>query len=103
MSEVKLLPNKKKKGGKKAPKPQKTHQDRLKETSEMKKKIEDLGLSDSYPAVKEFYQVLDQFLEDGVADSGKIRLREYKRDICYILTNRLGRESSLALLYNENY
>lgn len=95
-------PSKKKKG-KKPPKPQKTHEDRQKEVSEMKEKIEGLGLSDSYPSVKEFYQVIEQFVEDGIANSGKIRLREHKRDICYILTNRLGRESSLALLYNENY
>lgn len=93
----------KKKKGKKPPKPQKERKDRLKEITVMKEKIENLGLSDSYPSVKEFYQVIDQFVEDGIASSGKIRLREHNRDICYILTNRLHRESSLALLYNSNY
>jgi hypothetical protein len=94
---------KKKKVGKKPPKPTKTREDRLKEVTEMKEKIEGLGLSVSYPAIKEFYDVIDLFVEDGFPVSGKIRLKEHKRDICYILTNRLGRESSLALLYNENY
>lgn len=93
----------KQKENKKKPKPEKTKEDRLKETNVMKEKLEELGLSDSFEPIKELYQVIDLFVEDGIPTSGKIRLKEFKRDICYILTNRLGRESSLALLHNPNY
>lgn len=87
----------KNKKDKKLPKPKKTKEDRQKEANSMKEKIEGLGLSTEFPAVAEFYKVLDQFVEDGFPVQGKTKLIEFNREIAYVLTTKIGTESALAL------
>jgi hypothetical protein len=61
------------------------------------KKMRELGFPDDNPAIVEFKQITNRFIEDGVAVTGKIPMPEYDRMLCYILTNHSLKESTIAL------
>jgi hypothetical protein len=80
----------------------KTKEERIKEINDIKDKIESLGLSNSNENINELYNIFDNYIEIGIADSGMIKLPGLKREIHYILSNRKHIENSVNLKYNEN-
>jgi hypothetical protein len=62
------------------------------------KKLKEIGFPDETPALVEFKKITNQFIEDGVAVTGKIPMLEYDRMLCYILTNHRKKESTIALM-----
>ena len=72
------------------------------EAFNIKTKLGSLGLSDEMDGVREFYTILDDFVNNGYSASGKIKVHGTKRIISYCLTMRNGRENSIGLLYDAN-
>ena len=79
----------------------KTKYQRVAEIVKSWKKLRELGLSDDIPALIEFKQVTNKFIEDGIAVSGKIPMPEWNRTLCYMLTNHSVKESTIALMANR--
>ncbi len=79
----------------------KTKSQRVAEIVKSWKKLRELGLSDDLPALIEFKKVTNQFIEDGIAVTGKIPMPEWDRTLCYILTNHSIKESTIALMANR--
>jgi len=76
----------------------KTKSERVAEIVKAMIKIKQLGFPDTTPGLVEFKKITNQFIEDGVAVTGKISLEEYDRMLCYILTNHNKKESTIALM-----
>ena len=76
----------------------KTKGERVMEIVKAMKKIKELGIPDTTPGIIEFKKVTNQFIEDGIAVTGKVSLEEYGRMLCYILTNHNSKESTIALM-----
>ncbi len=79
----------------------KTKSQRVAEIVKSWKKLRELGLSDDIPALIEFKKITNQFIEDGIAVTGKIPMPEWDRTLCYILTNHSIKESTIALMANR--
>jgi hypothetical protein len=76
---------------------QKDKTQRVMEIVKAFKKMRELGFPDETPAIMEFKQITNRFIEDGIAVTGKIPMLEYDRMLCYILTNHSLKESTIAL------
>lgn len=68
---------------------QRTKEERLEKTNEIKKKLEeDAHLTPSVlPQIGDFYEIIDKFVEDGIAVQGSIPLPDIKSQLLYIFTN----------------
>lgn len=82
----------------KAPRNQKDKNQRVIEIVKAFRKMKELGFPDETPAIVEFKQITNRFIEDGIAVTGKIPMPEYDRTLCYILTNHSLKESTIALM-----
>ncbi len=80
---------------------QKDKSQRVLEIVKAFKKMRELGFPDETPAIIEFKQITNRFIEDGIAVTGKIPMPEYDRTLCYILTNHSLKESTIALMSNN--
>lgn len=79
----------------------KTREMRKEEIYIVKKKIEELGLSEQMEGIKEFYKLFEEFKETGESRDGKIKLIGFKRILNYILTNTVGKKCLVNLSYDE--
>jgi hypothetical protein len=79
----------------------KTKSQRVAEIVKSWRKLRELGLTDELPALIEFKKVTNQFIEDGIAVTGKIPMPEWDRTLCYMLTNHSIKESTIALMANR--
>ncbi len=77
---------------------EKTKGQRVMEIVKAFKKIKEIGFPDDTPALVEFKQISNQFIEDGIPVTGKIPMEGYDRMLCYILTNHNLKESTIALM-----
>lgn len=77
----------------------KTREQRVMEIVKVFRKIKELGFPDQTPALLEFKEITNKFIEDGQSRTGKIPLQEYNRVLCYILTNHNLKESTVALMF----
>lgn len=68
-------------------------------SDQMKEKLENLGIPDSYHGMQEFYKVLDDYCNPIITSgfSGKINIPEISRKIEYILPMRLEIEPIVKL------
>jgi hypothetical protein len=80
---------------------QKTKADRVMEIVKAWKQLREIGFPDDTPALVEFKRITNLFIEDGIPTTGKIPMDEYDRTLCYILTNRKHKESTIALMANK--
>ena len=80
----------------------KTKEMRDTEIENIKKQIEELGLSSQIDSIQTFYTYLDEFSNTGECNSGKIKLDGFKRILNYILTNTVGKKCLVNLGYDEN-
>jgi hypothetical protein len=79
---------------------EKTKGERVMEIVKAWKKLREIGFPDETPALVQFKQITNQFIEDGIAVTGKIPMEGYDRTLCYILTNHCKKESTIALMVN---
>jgi hypothetical protein len=79
---------------------EKTKGERVMEIVKAWKKLKEIGFPDDTPALVEFKKITNQFIEDGIAMTGKIPMEGYDRTLCYILTNHNKKESTIALMAN---
>lgn len=76
---------------------------RLDEAMTIYKKLSGLGISeDVCPGIKEFRDILNEFVKHGHAASGKIKLPEINRKLVYILSTQPHIVSSASLNYWES-
>ena len=80
----------------------KTKSDRLTEVLEIFKKIQGLGLTDDYNGIEDFKNTLKDYVNDGEARQGKVKITGTKRIIEYILPSTQGRQISVNLKYDNN-
>ena len=80
----------------------KTKEERLTEIIEVIKKLNNLGLNDTIPGIKEFKTILKEFVQNGESSSGKIKLTTAKRIIIYSLPKTKGRNININLKYDES-
>lgn len=76
--------------------------DRLIEVSDLKNKIENLGLSENFEGMELFYSILDQYKLDGLNRSGQIKLPGLKRIIEYNLLNKKNQKILVNLKFCED-
>ncbi len=79
---------------------EKTKGERVMEIVKAWKKLREIGFPDETPALVQFKQITNQFIEDGFPVTGKIPMEGYDRTLCYILTNHCKKESTIALMAN---
>ena len=79
---------------------EKTKSQRVMEIVKACKKLREIGFPDETPALVQFKQITNQFIEDGISVTGKIPMEGYDRTLCYILTNHTKKESTIALMAN---
>jgi hypothetical protein len=79
-----------------------TKEERIFDVDEIKHNFRETGLTDQIEDVQIFYDVLDQYIEDGISISGKIKLNGLKRIIEYILTNNKNKKLQVKLTYNKD-
>lgn len=85
----------------KKPKEYKTVEERSVWTNGIIKQFSDLGCTLQYPAMKEFYKLLGDYVKTGESVSGKIDFPECPRggrEIHYILTNSKGKNNTIQFL-----
>lgn len=77
----------------------KTFEERQIEIKELKDKIENLGLNDNFEGIDKFYQLLDQFVNEGLDLSGKIEIPGVQRIIVYELYVQSQKSNQVNLKY----
>lgn len=77
--------------------PEKTKEERVKETIAILKQLIDLGISISDPSYKEIKAEFDKWIETGEPWSGSIHLARYGRRADIELPRRSGRAATLNL------
>ncbi len=82
---------------KKDPKPEKSTASRIKESVDLVKKLQGLGITDSEPGLVELRGKLNEWIRDGPAWSGKIEFARYGRYVELILPTREGVAMTAAL------
>jgi len=80
----------------------KTRELRQEEIQEIKNKIQQLGLTEEMSYIKDFYNILNNFVETGEGQDGKIKLTGLKRILNYILTNTLAKKCLIKLEFDDN-
>lgn len=79
------------------PLPEKTKEDRVKETLTILKQLLDLGISQADPSYKEIKTRFDEWIQTGEYWAGSIHLARYGRRADIELPRRSGRSASLNL------
>lgn len=84
----------------------KTREERSEFVERIKKQFLDMGcFPGQYGAATEFFEVLDEYVENGTSASGKIDFPECPfggRDIYFILSNRLQVDNTVHFLMKSN-
>ena len=93
--------NKKRKTTKKI-KEIKTKLERVMEIVKIKTKLRDLGLSEEYIGIEDFYNHCKIYVNNGIAWSGKIELPGLKRVLEASLPIRKNINCSIVLKYDKN-
>ena len=80
----------------------KSKSERLSEVLEIFKKIQGLGFTDDYNGIEDFKNTLKDYVNDGEARQGKVKIIGTKRIIEYILPSTEGRQISVNLKFDNN-
>lgn len=80
----------------------KTREAREQEIKEIKTKLTQLGLSDEFEGIKEFYKITETYVNDGFSWSGSIKLNGLKRILEVRLPMSEHIKCSVNLKYDEN-
>ncbi len=79
----------------------KDNSERVLEVNDLKNKIENLGLNENFEGMELFYNILDQYVIDGLNQEGQIKLPGVKRIIEYNLYNKKNQKISVNLKYSD--
>lgn len=66
---------------------QRTREERLVEVSKIRSKLDELGLTSSFPEIEKFNVILEDFLANGTAHVGVIPIEATNRELVYQLLN----------------
>ena len=80
----------------------KTKEMREQQIAEIKSKLSELGLSQEFSGIKEFYEIAEKYINEGVSWSGSIKLHGTKRILEARLPMREHIKCSVNLKYDEN-
>ena len=75
----------------------KSKQDRLIEILEIRKKLNNLGLSEKVQGIKELFDIMSLYVKNGNPVTGKIKIIEAKRIFIYNFPQKIGNKCSLTL------
>ena len=64
--------------------------------------IKDIGFPDTDENIMKFNEIVKEYLENGIAWSGKIPLKGYQRVMHVILSNKKNVTNSVMLKYDKN-
>ena len=59
--------------------------DKIKECEKIKQNIIDLGLNENFEEINYFYNILNNYLNDNISLSGKIKIYSIKKNLIYQL------------------
>lgn len=79
----------------------KTVKIRLDEINIIKSKLEEIELDERFPEIAELIKIMNNFVETGESNSGKMPLLNSNKDICYIFSNKLHIKSQVNLLVRK--
>lgn len=79
----------------------KTKLDRINQIIKIKRKFNELGLSEEHSGIKEFYIHCRDYVDNGNGKSGKIKLKGLKREIDYKLSITKHINCNVILKYNK--
>jgi hypothetical protein len=80
----------------------KTISERISEIKLIYEKLQNLGIDGEVcPEIKNFKEIANTFVKDGISLSGKIKLQSIDRTLVYILSIRSHITSSVALKCNN--
>jgi hypothetical protein len=79
----------------------KTKINRINEIIKIKKKLNNFGLTEQYPGIKEFYIYCRDYVDNNNGKSGKIKLLGLKRDLHYKLSISEHINCDVILKYNK--
>ena len=80
----------------------KSQQQKQEEIVTINAQIRDIGFPDSDENIIKFNNIVKDYLENGIAWSGKIPLTGYQRVMHVILSNRKNVTNSVMLKYDKN-
>jgi len=80
----------------------KTREDRCGEVLDIFSKFREVGLEKKINGVDEFFSICKDYVNDGVARQGKVKIPGEKRVIEYLLPVRKNTLCSINLKYDEN-
>ena len=80
----------------------KTYEERHDEILIIKNKLSELGLSEEFEPIKEFYNECDRYIKSGDSWSGSIKLSGLKRIIEVRLTTSKDLNCDIVLKYNKD-
>lgn len=80
----------------------KTKEERMSEINPIKAKLDELGLSLEFEGIKQFHQIINEYVENGISWSGVIKLNGLKRVLEASLPMRHHVKCTVNLKYDEN-
>lgn len=80
----------------------KTKTERFGEVLDIFDRFKEVGLGQKYKGVDEFYSLCKDYVNDGIARDGKIKIVGEKRVIVYILPTRKNTKCSINLKYDKD-
>lgn len=79
-----------------------TEEERKEQTDKIKTEFEKVGIPNSFPEVIKFYNILDEFVNNGMTKQGKIPIEGVGKIIVYQLTNNKKYQISAMLKHDDN-
>ena len=79
----------------------KTEDDRIEEMSKVFEEFKRLGLSEEFDEIAEFHKMMLDFIENGTAYMGVIKLPWMKRNLVYRMNNK-KRHETVVILQNAD-
>ena len=80
----------------------KTKEERVNETKVILEKLSELGLSKEFDGIKEFNEIVEKYVEEGISWSGEIKLNGLKRILEARLPMRQNIKCWVNLKYDQN-
>lgn len=79
-----------------------TEEERKEQIGKIKTEFEKVGIPNSFPEVIRFYNILDEFVKNGMAKQGKIPIEGVGKIIVYQLTNNKKYQIGAMLKHDDD-
>lgn len=81
---------------------QRTEQERLNEVEPALQKLLELGIPEDIPGVKKFYNIIEEYINNGTPFTGIIKVPELKREFQCLLSNNRKHKPTIVFANINN-